>query len=107
MFAHAMGHGVFRRKRQRGGRREKKTRGEREKNPLKKSGGHMSPLLLSVLLLQDLMLNFDSEDENKVEQAVNGGKKRSVSPLVTNTTKLKAKYWTALDTLQVKATLQQ
>lgn len=46
MFAHAMGHGVFRRKRRRGGRREKKVRGERKKkkNPLKKSGGHMSPL---------------------------------------------------------------
>lgn len=31
MFAHAMGHGVFRRKRRRGGRREKKVRGERKK----------------------------------------------------------------------------
>lgn len=79
MFAHAMGHGVFRRERWRGGRREKKARGERKKNPLKESGGHMSSSLLSILVLQDLKLNIDAEDEDKVEQGLNGGEKMSVS----------------------------
>lgn len=58
--------------------REKGKRGEK-KSPLKESGGHMSPLLLSVFVLQDLMLNIDAKDENKVEQGLNGGKKMSVS----------------------------
>lgn len=80
---HGMGHGVFRRKRRGGGRREKKARGERKKNPLKESGGHMSPLLLSVLVLQDLMLDIDAQDGNKAEQGLDGGKKTSVSPTLS------------------------
>lgn len=58
---------------------ERKRQEGREKTPLKESGGHMSPLLLSVFVLQDLMLNIDAKDENKVEQGLNGGKKMSVS----------------------------
>lgn len=58
---------------------EKGKRGEKKKPPLKESGGHMSPLLLSVLVLHDLMLNVDAEEGNKVEQGLNGGKKMSVS----------------------------
>lgn len=45
---------------------------ESKKNPLKESGGHMSPLLLSVLVLQDLMLNIDVEDK-KLDRGLNGG----------------------------------
>lgn len=76
VFAHAMGHDVFRRKRRRGGRGESKARGERKekkKSPLKESGGHMSPLLLVVLVSQDLMLKIDAEGGNKVDRGLNGG----------------------------------
>lgn len=58
---------------------EKSKRGAKKKNPLKESGGHMSPSLLSILVLQDLKLNIDAEDEDKVEQGLNGGEKMSVS----------------------------
>lgn len=61
---------------------EKGKRGEK-KNPLKESGGHMSPLLLSVLVLQDLMLDIDAQDGNKAEQGLDGGKKTSVSPTLS------------------------
>lgn len=80
----------------------------------------MSPLLLSVSVLQDAMLNTDAEDENKVEEGLNGGEKMNVSrtpscfqgqeavteawPSVTSTIKLKPKSWIVLDTLGVKAT---
>lgn len=71
VFPHAMGHDVFRRKRQRGGcwGVEGKRGEERKekKNPLKESGGHMSSLLLGVLVSQDLMLKIDTEDVNKVD----------------------------------------
>lgn len=63
MFAHAMGHDVFRRKE---GRVQ-----EGGKKPLKKSGGHMSPLVAQGLLLQDCTLNIDAEDENKVSGVLN------------------------------------
>lgn len=57
----------------------KKQEGSEKKNPLKESGGHMSPSLLSILVLQDLKPNIDAEDEDKVEQSLNGGEKMSVS----------------------------
>lgn len=46
--------------------------GKEKKTPLKESGGHMSPLLLCVLVLQDLMLNIDVEDK-KLDRGLNGG----------------------------------
>lgn len=46
--------------------------GKEKKNPLKESGDHMSPLLLRVLVLQDLMLNIDVEDKN-LDRGLNGG----------------------------------
>lgn len=61
------------------GAERKKQEGSEKKNPLKESGGHMSPLLLSILVLQDLKLNIDAENEDEVEQGLNGGEKMSVS----------------------------